>query len=173
MESVNYHRILLEQGMAEDEVMDILAARSRDNSRTPMQWDGSENAGFTSGIPWIGLSCKRREANARAEEDDSLSVLSYYRRLIRLRKENEAVSEGSVRFILPDEPGIIAYERTYKNSTLTVLCNFTGESRTVPFSGGAFVLGSYECPPEAGDSTVTLRPYEGCVYSSSSVSTPK
>ncbi len=172
VESINYRRILLEQGLAEDEVMGILAARSRDNSRTPMQWDESGNAGFTAGTPWISPSLKRREANVRAEEEDSRSVLSYYRRLIRLRKQDDTVSEGSVRFILPEEHSVIAYERTYKNSTLTVLCNFTAAPRAVPFAGGTFVIGSWEGPPETADGRVTLRPYEGCVYRTSSVSTP-
>ena len=164
VESINYFRILTEGGLSAQEALAILQARSRDNSRTPMQWDGSPAAGFTSGTPWIGLPEGHERINAEAEEQDETSVLSYYKRLIRLRKQEKAISDGDIRFILPDEEGIIAYERTLGPDKITVFCNYTDQPREVPFSGGSFVIGSYEDAPRHESGRVLLRPYEGCAF---------
>ena len=164
VESINYYRILLERGMSRADAMQILQARSRDNSRTPMQWDESPNAGFTTGTPWIGIPACGKDISVQAEETDGSSVLSYYRRLIRLRKENPVIAEGSVRFILPDLPGLIAYERTLPDDKLTVLCNFTDTGIEVPCTGrGNCLIDSYEIAPQISGGTVHLRPWEGCV----------
>ena len=164
VESINYFRILTEGGLSAQEALAILQARSRDNSRTPMQWDGSPAAGFTSGTPWIGLPEGHERISAEAEEQDETSVLSYYKRLIRLRKQEKAISDGDIRFILPDEEGIIAYERTLGPDKITVFCNYTGQPREVPFGGGSFVIGSYEDAPRHESGRVLLRPYEGCAF---------
>ena len=163
VESVNYHRILLNRGLSEREAMGILQARSRDNSRTPMRWDGTEKAGFTTGTPWVALPSCRREANAQAEAGERDSVFSYYQRLVRLRKQEKNIAEGDIRFILPDVPGLIAYERTLGQDKLTVLCNFTPKALSVPLAdAGQFVIGSYEAPPLYRDGMISLRPWEGC-----------
>ena len=164
VESINYFRILTEGGLSAQEALAILQARSRDNSRTPMQWDGSPAAGFTSGTPWIGLPEGHERISAEAEEQDETSVLSYYKRLIRLRKQEKAISDGDIRFILPGEEGIIAYERTLGPDKITVFCNYTGQPREVPFGGGSFVIGSYEDAPRHESGRVLLRPYEGCAF---------
>ena len=164
VESINYFRILAEGGMSEKEALAVLQARSRDNSRTPMQWDGTAKAGFTSGTPWIGLPDGHERISAEAEQKDETSILSYYRRLIRFRKEEPVIAEGDVRFILPDALGVIAYERTLGRDRIIVLCNYTAEPRDVPFDGGAFVMGSYGNAPRTGQGRLLLRPYEGCVY---------
>ena len=164
VESINYFRILTEGGLSAQEALAILQARSRDNSRTPMQWDGSPAAGFTSGTPWIGLPEGHERISAEAEEQDETSVLGYYKRLIRLRKQEKAISDGDIRFILPDEEGIIAYERTLGPDKITVFCNYTGQPREVPFGGGSFVIGSYEDAPRHESGRVLLRPYEGCAF---------
>ena len=164
VESIKYFRILTERGLSEKEALAILQARSRDNSRTPMQWDASPQAGFTSGTPWIGLPADHSRISALAEESDETSILSYYRRLIRFRKEEPVISEGDVRFILPDEEGVIAYERMLGCKKIIILCNYTAESRAVPFDGGAFVMGSYEEAPQTDKGLLLLRPYEGCVF---------
>ena len=165
VESLNYCRILTEKGLPEAEVMKVLSARSRDNSRTPMQWDDGPNAGFTAGTPWIGVSAQKPEANAAAEEKDPSSILCFYRRLIRLRKEMPLISRGDIRFILPELPGFIAYERRLGDETLTVFCNFTAEPLSVPAPGRAsLLLDSYEAPSPASDGVLTLRPYEGAAF---------
>ena len=161
VESLNYYRILKEQGLTEADIMARLMARSRDNGRTPMQWNAEKNAGFTQGTPWIAVPARRREANAAAEEKDETSILSFYKRLIRLRKEKNVIAEGNIRFICPDVPGIIAYERTLGNEKVTVHCNFTGESVAVSALGKHCLLDSYEDAPLLADGRLTLRPYEG------------
>ena len=166
VESINYFRILVEGGLSEAEALRVLQARSRDNSRTPMQWDENPNAGFTDGTPWIGLPERREHISAQAEEQDDTSILSYYKRLIRLRKQEPVIQEGDVRFILPDETGVIAYERTLGPKKITVYCNFTAEQRAVPAENGTFVLDSYEETPRRENGRLLLRPYEGCVFSS-------
>ncbi len=164
VESINYFRILTEGGLSAQEALAILQARSRDNSRTPMQWDGSPAAGFTSGTPWIGLPEGHERISAEAEEQDETSVLSYYKRLIRLRKQEKAISDGDIRFILPSEEGVIAYERTLGPDKITVFCNYTDQPREVPFGGGRFVIGSYEDAPRHESGRILLRPYEGCAF---------
>ena len=111
VESLNYHEILLKQGKTEKEALEILAARSRDNSRTPMQWSAGENAGFTTGTPWIETADNFKMINAEAEDKDEDSILSYYKKLIDLRKKNEVVSEGNITFLERDKEGILAYRR--------------------------------------------------------------
>ena len=146
------------------EALAILQARSRDNSRTPMQWDETPTAGFTAGTPWIGMPVHREHISAQAEEADAASILSYYKRLIRFRKEEPVISDGDIRFILPEENGLIAYERILGPERIAVYCNYTGEQRNIPFEGGTFVMGSYENAPPAKKGRITLQPYEGCVF---------
>ena len=129
-----------------------------------MQWDETPSAGFTDGSPWIGLPVRRENISAQAEEQDETSILSYYKRLIRLRKQEPVVSEGDIRFILPDEAGVIAYERTFGGKKMTVYCNFTAGQREIPFDGGYFVMGSYEEAPTCESGRCLLRPYEGCIF---------
>ena len=160
VESLNYYRILKEQGLTEADIMARLMARSRDNSRTPMQWNEEQNAGFTQGTPWIGVPVRKPEANAAAEAKDEKSILSFYKRLIRLRKDMAVIAEGDIRFIC-DVPGVIAYERTLGDEKLTVYCNFTGEPITVPACGQQCLLDSYEDAPLREGDRLTLRPYEG------------
>ncbi|MBQ7520748.1 MAG: alpha,alpha-phosphotrehalase [Clostridia bacterium] len=161
VESLNYYRILKEQGLTEADIMARLMARSRDNSRTPMQWNAEQNAGFTAGTPWISIPTRQPQANAASEEKDASSILSFYKRLIRLRKERNVIAEGDIRFICSDVPGIIAYERTLNNEKVTVYCNFTEESVAVSVHGRDCLLDSYEDAPLMADSRLTLRPYEG------------
>ena len=161
VESLNYYRILKEQGLTEADIMARLMARSRDNSRTPMQWNAEQNAGFTAGTPWISVPTRQPQANAAAEEKDAQSILSFYKRLIRLRKERNVIAEGDIRFICPDVPGIIAYERTLNNEKVTVYCNFTNEPVAVSACRQRCLLDSYEDAPLMADVRLTLRPYEG------------
>ena len=129
-----------------------------------MQWDETPKAGFTDGTPWIDLPLRRENVSAQAEAGDETSILSYYRRLIRLRKQEPVIADGDIRFVLPEEEGIIAYERLLDGRKMTVYCNFTAEQRAVPFAGGSFVLGSYEDAPQIENSRVFLRPFEGCAF---------
>ncbi len=162
VESLNYYQILQEQGKTPAEALEILAARSRDNGRTPMQWDDGPNAGFTAGTPWLGLADSYQTINAAAQWEDPDSILWYYRRLIALRKENKLISEGKIEFLFPEDAQLLAYRRydPAGSGELLVLCNLTGReiSDCLPegWSGAEKLLGN--CPDSAPAGT--LRPYE-------------
>ena len=166
VESLNYHRILLERGMDEPEVMRVLQARSRDNSRTPMQWTAGRNAGFTDGTPWMSIPAYKPEANAAAEEKDPQSILSFYRRLVQLRKELPIIAAGDIRFIDSLQEGIIAYERQRDEERLAVLCNLTDQEQPVPLDDvwkqASCLIDSCEQAPQFDGNKLILKPYEGC-----------
>lgn len=163
VESRNYYEILLSQGKTEEEALKILAARSRDNSRTPMQWSGETNGGFTKGTPWIDPAGNYGEINVRRQAEDEDSILHFYKMLIRLRKEKALISEGSIAFLMQDNPDVLAYVRAYREEELIVLNNLTGREITVPadlaLGGYEKLVGNYEgCRFEGGN--IVLRPFE-------------
>ncbi len=163
VESRNYYEILVGQGKTEEEALKILSARSRDNSRTPMQWSGETNGGFTKGTPWIEPAGNYGEINVRRQAEDEDSILHFYKMLIRLRKEKALISQGSIAFLMQDNPDVLAYVRAYREEELSVLNNLTTRKITVPadpaWSGYEKLLGNYEgCRLENGN--VVLRPFE-------------
>ena len=127
VESKNYYRILRDSGVSEADALEVLAQRSRDNARTPMQWTGGENAEFTSGKSWLGIPANYTNINAEAEEADPDSILNYYRQLVRLRQEHPVIAEGSVKFLETGNDDVLAYERRLGDEHLVVICNFSGE----------------------------------------------
>ena len=135
VESLNYHRILMEGGKTEAEALEILAARSRDNGRTPMQWDDSHAAGFTTGTPWLAPPENYRTINAAAQMDDDSSIRAFYKKLIRMRKEMSVISEGKIEFMLRDDPNVLCYRRWNEDREILVLCNLTGAEQTVSIDG--------------------------------------
>ncbi|MBQ7543645.1 MAG: alpha,alpha-phosphotrehalase [Synergistaceae bacterium] len=161
VEAINYYKILLARGMSEAEALNVLAQRARDNSRTPMQWDASQNAGFTSGTSWLGIPENYTSINAEAEESDPDSILNYYRELVRLRQEHPVIAEGSIKFLETGCDDVLAYEREGRGEHLVVICNFSGEDRTVKGLEfhGEMLLGNYK------GSHKMLKPYEAMVLS--------
>lgn len=131
VEAINYYHILLESGVSVGDALEVLANRARDNSRTPMQWSAEPNAGFTTGAPWLGMSRNWETINVEAEENDPHSILQYYRRLVRLRKEYPIISDGDIRFLETGNEKVLAYERTLDGRTLTVVTNYSGEAEPV------------------------------------------
>lgn len=161
VESLNYYQIMLQGGKTEEEALEVLRRRSRDNGRTPMQWDGGANAGFTSGTPWILPPENYRAINAEAELRDPDSILHYYKRLIQLRKEEPVISAGQIEFVFQDVPEVFAYRRFLGDAELFVINNLTGRSVALngtPWESCEKVLGNYM------DSSAILRPYESIVY---------
>ena len=162
VESLNYYEILLAAGKSKEEALHILSVRSRDNSRTPMQWSAAENAGFTSGTPWLALPANFTMINAAAERMDPDSIFRFYQTLIRLRKEMPIIQRGDIFFLERENASIIAYERAYAEQKLRVYCNF--RAANVPLmedsldalteAGWKKLLGNYE------DLAADLRPYE-------------
>lgn len=160
VESLNYYEILLSQGKSHEEALDILSARSRDNGRTPMQWTDGKNAGFSEVSPWIGLPENYNTINAESEAADKDSILSFYKALICLRKENPVIAEGEIKFRHQENPDVLAYKRTRGDEELLVLCNFRDREVAVEElsqEGYHKVLGNYK------DCARSLRPYEAVV----------
>ena len=131
VESLNAYEILLKKGVEEKEVLNILNNRSRDNSRTPMQWNSEKNGGFTKGRPWINVAKYYSEIKVESEENEDNSILNYHKQLIKLREENDVISEGKFIPILEDHPQVLAYIREKDNKKIIVLCNFYEEKISV------------------------------------------
>lgn len=128
IESINAFNEYTENGLAgKEEMMNCLKEISRDNARTPMQWNTKENAGFTTGTPWIKVNKNYLEINAEAEMAEEDSVYNYYKKLIRLRKENEIMVQGRFVPLLEEDDHIYAYERLWEGEKIVVACNFTKE----------------------------------------------
>ena len=165
VESTNYYQIMLERGKTKEEALHILNERSRDNGRTPMQWNGRENAGFTSGRPWISLPDNYKTINVEAEMADEDSILYYYRRLIAIRKEEPAVAEGSIEFIETSDPQILAYRRILGEDEILAIHNFGSEEKAVPpaCKEGAYslLLGNYKSDAEGVPDK--LKAYESVI----------
>ncbi len=123
VETLNHYQILQDKGYDKDETMAIIQSKSRDNSRTPMQWDDSENAGFTSETPWLPLAPNYPKVNV-AQEEKSNNILAYYKELIRLRKEEDLIKLGSYQGLMLDHPEVMAYLREYQGRYLLVLSHF-------------------------------------------------
>ncbi|MFU0887623.1 alpha,alpha-phosphotrehalase [Kluyvera sichuanensis] len=159
VESHNMYNELLAQGRDADELLAILASKSRDNSRTPMQWDASPNAGFTEGKPWIGVSHNYAEINAERALAEPDSVFYAYQQLIALRKSEPVLTWGDYQDLLPEHPSLWCYRRQWQGQTLLVAANLSGEPQAwEPPAGstdGEVLMSNYDTP--AG---MTLRPFE-------------
>ena len=161
IESRNNVRQNIAKGLVKaEDALEIMRRQSRDNARTPMQWDASENAGFTSGTPWLRVNPNYPEINAEEQVGRRDSVFHYYSGLIRLRKENDLIVHGNFELLFPDSEEIFAYIRRLGEKKLLVACNFT--DKTIPFAlpeefeGGKRLIGNYE---DVSDFR-SLRPYE-------------
>ncbi|WP_421324487.1 alpha,alpha-phosphotrehalase [Aeromonas sp. 604176] len=169
VESRNIFAIKQAEGMSEAEILAILGAKSRDNSRTPMQWSAAPNAGFTAGNPWLKPAANYPEINAEAALADQHSVFWHYRDLIALRKAHPIFTQGDYQELLTGHPQIWAYARRANGQTLLVVSNFYG--KPVEFalpaelqSGqGRLLLGNYPDSPAQPQSGM-LRPYESLIW---------
>lgn len=164
IESLNYYNILKLQGKSEEEVIRILGAKSRDNSRTPMQWDASENAGFTKGTPWLKVCDRYKEINTESRHEPD-SVFQYYKELVKLRKELPVIQKGSVTPLLREDKEILAYKREYQGKEFYVFCNFFDGEVEVPYSipeDCRSILSNYG--EEISPKELVLRPYEAVMF---------
>ena len=165
LETLNAYKERIAAGHPEEEVMESLYAKSRDNARTPMHWDDAAQAGFTTGTPWLPVNPNYPTINAASQIHDEDSVFSYYKKLIRLRKETPVIVDGVFEMLLPDDKEIFAYRRTNDSQTLTVICNFYGNERSIDAASlipeGSKLLIS-NCA-DVADANV-LRPYEARMY---------
>ena len=169
IETLGMYRKYKALGWPEEKILRSIHARSRDNARTPMQWSGAENAGFTTGTPWLKVNPNYKTINADNQLSDPDSVFSYYQRLIRLRKGHPMFREGTFRLVLADHEDIFAYTRTTATAQLLVVCNFRGADIEDPLAIGEIpVLCNYPDQPLLG----RLRPYEARIYLKSQEENP-
>ncbi len=160
VESLNAYQMLLEEGKSQEEAFQIIQAKSRDNSRIPMQWDSSENAGFTVDI--LCLKAGKSYAHINVENEIQGPIFTFYQDLIRLRKEVPIISEGSYKPAFEDSNQVYAFERQYEDEKLLVLNNFyaTEVEMDLPlaYPKGQILLSNYE---DAGVSEkILLEPYQ-------------
>lgn len=168
VESTNNYSILVkEKAVSRALALDILAQKSRDNSRTPMQWDHSEHAGFSKAMPWIGVADNFTEINAAYAVDDPNSVFHYYRKLIELRKKVDVVTEGDFIDLLPDHPQLFCYQRKSPTQTLISVNNYYGSAvecllpDSVDSTKGIYLLSNYDaCLQKTPCNRMQLQPYE-------------
>jgi oligo-1,6-glucosidase len=165
IESVNHYTEAVAAGQDPEAVLAALRFMGRDNARTPMQWDDSPHAGFTTGTPWLAVNPNHKEINAAAAIADPDSVFHHYRRLIELRHAEPVVAHGDFTMLLPNDEHVYAFTRSFDGVELLTLGNFTGESMPVDLPGWAsaeLVLGNY--PPDGDNDDLVLRPWEARVY---------
>ena len=172
VESTNMYKILLNRGLSEKEVLDILMQKSRDNSRTPVQWDDSENAGFTTGTSWIGIPENYKTINAEAALNDKDSVFYHYKKLIELRKNEELMVTGRYEDIDLENKSVYAYRRIGENGELVVISNFYEPEVEFELEGNGIkglenaqvLLSNYKTAPEIRDEKIVLKPYESIIF---------
>jgi len=149
-------------GKSHQEIMEMLGKNSRDNSRTPMQWNGQMNAGFTTGKPWMEVNPNYQQINVEKQLEDDYSILNYYKKLIELRKKYPVLIYGSYDLILESHNQIYAYTRTLGKEKMLIVTNLFDEK--VPFKVGMkyrkLLLTNYDEPPKEDE----LRPYEARIY---------
>ncbi|HEU5271738.1 MAG TPA: DUF3459 domain-containing protein, partial [Jatrophihabitans sp.] len=140
----------------------------RDHARTPMQWDASPKAGYTTGTPWIGVNPDHVEVNVAAQRDDPDSVLAHHRRLIELRHRDPVVTDGDFELLLPDHPAVWAFLRRTPDAELLVAANLAGEPVQVELDGdwaaAEPVLANLPNPPAQPGADLRLRPWEAVVW---------
>jgi len=161
-----YAQAIEHEGRTAEEVLTVLRARGRDNARTPVQWDASTHAGFTTGTPWLAVNPNHRQVNAAAQRDDPDSVYHYYRRLIELRHTEPAVVDGDFTMLLPHDERLYAFTRRLDDTELLVIGNFTADSvraeidDAAAWSTAEVVLTNLATPPV----DLTLQPWQAVIY---------
>lgn len=165
VEPVNMYRERKQMGYPEEEIMKSLCVKSRDNARTPMQWDNSPGAGFTEGTPWCRVNPNYTKINAEEALKDQNSIFYYYKKLIRLRKEEPILIYGTFELLCPEDEHVFAYAREWKGKKWLVVGNFYEKSARFDYPGkGRVLLSNYERESETRLEQMKLRPYEAAIY---------
>ena len=169
VESKNMYKILRDKGLSEKEVLDILMQKSRDNSRTPVQWDDTKNAGFTSGTPWIEIPENYKKINAENALKDSNSIFYHYQNLIQLRRTEELLITGRYEDIDLENKKVYAYKRVGEDAELIIIANFYDKTTEFDVKGmdleEAFILlSNYVQSPEINGNKLILKPYEAIIF---------
>lgn len=165
-----YKEAVEEKGVDPQVALKVVHAKSRDNARTPMQWDSRKNAGFTNGTPWIKVNPNYKEINVAEAMADANSVFHYYKKLIQLRKENPIIVYGTYDLLLASHEEIYAFTRTLDKDRLLVILNFSGNApvfhlpENIVFASAEPLISNYAADPAENIHQITLRPYEARVY---------
>ena len=151
------------KGLSKEDAFRIIQIHSRDNGRTPMQWNGENHGGFTKGMPWIGVNENYSKINAQSQLHDETSIFNYYKKLVALRKELDIIAYGDIRPLDVRHPSIIAYERIYGEEKMLVVCNFYKTEVVwdsgMDLKGFETLLGNYS-EQKIEESKISLKPYE-------------
>ncbi|SFJ61252.1 MULTISPECIES: alpha-glucosidase [unclassified Bacillus (in: firmicutes)] len=165
----NLYRQKIEEGTPHQEIMEIIWASCRDNSRTPMQWSNEENAGFTTGTPWFGMNSNYKEINVAVQQIDSNSILNFYKKMIALKKEHDVFTYGTYDLLLEDHPQVYAYTRTLHDEKVVVISNLSKseavyDETAFKLERNRLLLNNYEVEEHDVVTTITLKPYETRIY---------
>ncbi len=170
IETINFYREKTKEGLPKEKIMEAIHRTSRDNARTPMQWDDSPNAGFTTGTPWIKANPNYREINVAKDLKDSNSIFYYYQKLIQLRKENLIMAYGDYRLILDDNEHIYSYLRSLGQECLLIILNFFADQTifnlptNINYQEKKLLISNYHIEEKEDIKRIYLRPYEARVY---------
>ena len=167
IETLNMYKDRISKGYSHDEIMASIYAKGRDNARTPMQWDSTENAGFTTGNPWLAVNKNYKFINAEDCLQDKDSIFYHYKKLIDIRKHNDTIIYGDYKLLLPEDKNVFAYSRELNGDKIVVVCNFYNKEVNLnfneDFNNVEILLSNYK------DSSILmkdlkLRPYEAIMY---------
>ena len=167
IETLNMYKDRISKGYSHDEIMASIYAKGRDNARTPMQWDSTENAGFTTGNPWLAVNKNYKFINAEDCLQDKDSIFYHYKKLINIRKHNDTIIYGNYKLLLPEDKNVFAYSRELNGDKIVVVCNFYNKEVNLnfneDFNNVEILLSNYK------DSSILmkdlkLRPYEAIMY---------
>ena len=167
IETLNMYKDRISKGYSHDEIMASIYAKGRDNARTPMQWDSTENAGFTTGNPWLKVNKNYKFINAEDCLQDKDSIFYHYKKLINIRKHNDTIIYGNYKLLLPEDKNVFAYSRELNGDKIVVVCNFYNKEINLnfkeDFNNVEILLSNYK------DSSILmkdlkLRPYEAIMY---------
>ncbi|NJJ39900.1 glycoside hydrolase family 13 protein [Paenibacillus apii] len=170
IEIINMHKEYLEAGHKEEDIMNSIYIKGRDNGRTPMQWSSEPQAGFTTGTPWLAVNPNYTEINVENALADPDSIFHYYKRLIELRKEQDIIVYGEYKIVAEENERVYAYQRALGSERLLVILNFFGESASfelpaeIGISEPELLIGNYDVDRAEDVHSLELRPYEARVY---------
>jgi alpha-glucosidase len=165
----NLYRLKREEGVSHEEIMEIIWASARDNSRTPMQWSGEKNGGFSEGNPWMKVNPNYESINVEAQLKEEDSILAFYKKMIAVKKENHIFTYGIYDLILPEHEQIFAYTRTLDNEKVLVVTNLSTKPaeaalEEIKVDSEGLLLNNYQVDSHSLVNKITLQPYEARVY---------
>ena len=170
VQSTGLYYSKLEQGMAHEDIMEIIRATARGNTRTPMQWNSEPNAGFTTGTPWIGVNPNYPQINVEAQEEDPDSILNFYKEMVTLRKSDDVFMYGTYDLVQENHPEIYAYTRTLGEKRVLILCNLKGKDTSIDLenisvSSDQLLLANIPVEEHESMTELNFKPFEARIYS--------